>query len=75
MQIKVECYSGSRGDETPRRICIFKRKIEIIKVQDRWISPNHRYFKVLGDDDAVYTLSQDSRTWEWDLTFHSASID
>ena len=73
MKIKVKCYSGYRGEESPRQVWILKRKIEIKEVQDRWISPNHRYFKVLGDDDAVYTLRQDSRSLEWDLTFHSVS--
>ena len=50
MQIKVECYAGYRGAETPRVIWFKSRKIEIKKVLDRWLDPNHRYFKLLGDD-------------------------
>ena len=70
MQIKVECYAGYRGEETPRRIWIGDRKIKIQEVQDRWLAPNHRYFKVLGDDKAVYILRHDSKSWDWDLTFY-----
>jgi hypothetical protein len=70
MEIRVECYSGHRGEETPRRIWMGNRKIEIKKIQDRWLAPNHRYFKIEGDDDAIYILRHDSNSWEWDLTFY-----
>ncbi len=69
MDIKVECYAGYRGEETPRRIWLGDKKIEIREVQDRWLAPNHRYFKIVGDDDAVYILRHDSNTWDWELVF------
>jgi len=72
MRIRVECYAGYRGEETPRRIWMGNRKIEIKEVQDQWLSPDHRYFKILGDDNAVYILRHDSKSWEWDLTFYKA---
>jgi hypothetical protein len=51
-----------------------KRKIEIKEIQDQWLSPDHRYFKVLGDDNAVYILRHDSQSWNWDLTFYKAQL-
>ena len=72
MRIRVECYAGYRGEETPRRIMMGKRKIEIKEIQDQWLSPDHRYFKVLGDDNDVYILRHDSQSWNWDLTFYKA---
>ncbi len=72
MRIRVECYAGYRGEETPRRIWMGNRKIEIKEVQDQWLSPDHRYFKILGDDNAVYILRHDSKSWEWNLTFYKA---
>ena len=69
MEIRVEIYVGYRGQETPRRIFMGKRKIEVTDVQDRWLSPNHRYFKVHGDDNAVYILRHDPETEDWDLAF------
>jgi len=72
MRIRVECYAGYRGEETPRRIWMGNRKIEIKEVQDQWLSPDHRYFKILGDDNAVYILRHDSKSWDWDLTFYKA---
>jgi hypothetical protein len=70
MEIKVECYAGYRGEETPRNIWIGKRKIEVKEIQDRWLAPTHRYFKVLGDDNAIYILRHNSESWEWDMAFY-----
>ena len=69
MQIQVECYAGYRGEETPRRFRLGTKKIEVQQILDRWIAPDHRYFKVLGDDNAVYILRHDAESWNWELTF------
>ena len=68
--IKVECYSGYRGAETPRVIWFKSRKIEIKQVLDRWLDPNYRYFKLLGDDGDTYIIRHDMNTWVWELTFY-----
>ncbi len=69
MRIRVECYAGYRGEEVPRRFWIGNREIEIKKIEDRWIAPDHRYFKVLGDDNDIYILRHDSVSWDWELVF------
>ena len=73
MEIKVECYSGYRGEETPRFIIMASRKIEIKNIIDRWLAPDHRYFKILGDDHALYIIRHDTQTGGWELTFYQAS--
>jgi hypothetical protein len=75
MDIKVECYAGYRGEETPRNVWIGKRKIEVKEIQDRWLAPTHRYFKILGDDNAIYILRHSSESWEWDMTFYKQVED
>jgi len=69
MEIRVECYSGYRGEETPRRFWLDERRVEIREVADRWLDPEYRYFKVKGDDGATYILRHDSQTHAWELTF------
>ncbi len=64
MKIRVDCYSGYRGEETPLRFWLKERLIEINEVVDRWLDPEHRYFKVLGDDHSTYILRHDSITFE-----------
>jgi len=50
----VECYAGYRGEETPRRVGLAGAKIEIAEVVDRWLAPDHRYFKVREVDGDLY---------------------
>jgi hypothetical protein len=69
MEIRVECYAGYRGEETPKQIRLASRKIEIRDILDRWVAPDHRYFKILGDDGAVYIIRHDIESWKWELTF------
>lgn len=66
--LRVECYAGYRGEETPRRLFLGARKIEVIEVLDRWLAPDHRYFKIRGDDRGLYIIRHDTATGEWELT-------
>ncbi len=72
-QIEVKCYSGYRGEETPRLIFINKREISVIKILDMWLAPDHRYFRCLGSDDGVYILRYDENNCTWELTFYNES--
>jgi hypothetical protein len=69
MKVSVECYAGYRGEETPRRFWLGTRQIEVVEVLDRWLSPDHRYFKVRGNDTAVYILRHDADSGIWQMTF------
>ena len=70
MHIQVECYAGYRGEETPRHIRMATYKIKVKEIVDRWLSPDHRYFKILGDDDATYIIRHDTENWQWELVFY-----
>ena len=72
MQIKVECYAGYRGEETPRYIHMTTYRIEVREIVDRWLSPDHRYFKILGNDEATYIIRHDTANWQWDLVFYQS---
>lgn len=66
--MRVECYSGHRGDETPRALIIGARRVEVVDVLDRWIAPDHRYFKIKGDDGDIYIVRYANRSDSWELT-------
>jgi hypothetical protein len=68
--IHVECYAGHRGEETPRTLVIGDRRVEVIEVLDRWLAPDHRYFKLKGDDGDVYIVRCSEATHEWELTLY-----
>ena len=44
------------------------RAIVARKVLDAWIAPDHRYFKVKGDDGDVYIIRHDTNADVWELT-------
>lgn len=65
--VKVDCYAGYRGEESPQRFYLRDKPIAIKEILDRWLSPDHRYFKVRGEDEGIYILRHDTESWEWEL--------
>ncbi len=72
--IEVECYAGSKADESPRRFRWEGRDIEVGEVLDRWYQvesrpewPRADYFKVRGGDGREYLLKHDLESDEWFL--------
>jgi hypothetical protein len=68
MQLRVQCHAGHRGEEEPRAFDLGDRRIEVMEIIDRWISPDHRYFTVQAYDGSVYILRHDEAAGEWELT-------
>jgi len=66
--IRVECYAGYKEEELPRRFFLRSRKIEVADIVDRWLAPDHRYFKVRGEDGSLYIIRQDVVSGQWELT-------
>jgi hypothetical protein len=71
MRVDVECYAGYRAEETPRVLRFGDRRVRVIEVLDRWLAPDHRYFKLRGDDDAAYVVRYDTERDEWELAVAS----
>jgi hypothetical protein len=69
MKITVTCYSGYRVDESPTSIRLGSRVVTVREVADRWLAPDHRYFKCLGDDGGFYIIRQDMHALNWELVY------
>ena len=67
MKIKVECYSGYKGNESPIRFLLGDRSIEVEQVVDRWYGEHGSYFRVLGNDDNLYILKGPIEDGCWEL--------
>jgi hypothetical protein len=70
--VEVQCHAGYRGEETPRRFRLGEREIEITEVVDRWLAPDHRYFKVQDAEGDSYILRHDVSTHRWELAWFGA---
>lgn len=76
LTIRVECNAGYQGEETPRRFFMGAKCIEIEEVIDRWLAPEHCYFKVRGRENDIYILRHDELAHRWELTmFQSGKYD
>ena len=65
--VSVECYAGYRGEETPILFRLGDSPIGVDEVLDRWLAPDHRYFKV-RTAEGIYILRNDTTSNEWELT-------
>jgi hypothetical protein len=72
LPIGVECYSGHRGEQTPRTLMLGGRRIAVAEVLDAWLAPDHRYFKLRGADGDIYLVRHDERANTWELTMFRA---
>ena len=70
-RVRVECYSGYRGEETPRRFFYRDQRVDVLRVVDRWLSPDCRYFKLLALD-GTYILRHDMGHDSWNLALFTA---
>jgi len=68
--VRVDCYSGYRGEQEPRRFHFGRRAVEVSDILDRWLGPDHRYFKLLGSDGDTYILCHDVESHDWTLAFY-----
>lgn len=75
MKLKVECYAGYRGDEEPRAFALGERHLDVQAILDRWLAPDHRYFKVAASDGDTYILRHDDATGEWTLGAYRRGIE
>ncbi len=67
MEIRVESYAGYRDEQEPRAFWLGQRRIEVVELIDRWLSPEHRYFKVRAPDGDFYILRYDEARGIWEL--------
>ena len=74
MRAHVECYAGHRGDERPVRFQLGARTIEVQDVLDRWLAPDHRYFKV-QTAEGTYILRHSVIGDVWELTLFERSSE
>jgi hypothetical protein len=72
LAVGVECYAGHRGEQTPRTLILGDHRIAVAEVVDAWLAPDHRYFKLRGEDANTYLVRHDERSDTWELTMFLA---
>ena len=71
LPVAVDCEASDRGEPAPRAFAIGTRRLAVAEVLDRWLAPDHRYFKLRGDDGDTYILRHDMPTGAWELIVYA----
>ena len=66
LAVEVRCYAGYRGEESPRRVILADREIEVEAIVERWVEPRRRGFRV-RTAEGVLMLIQDLERDRWEL--------
>jgi hypothetical protein len=67
MTVRVECYSGYKGDQRPVKLQIGVQMVDVAEVEDRWYSPGGTYFRVLLANGERYVLRREDARDVWTL--------
>lgn len=65
--VKVDAYSGYKGEETPRAFTIEGHRLEVIEQVERWYTETHCCFRVQASDGRRYVLRYDLDLLRWEL--------
>ena len=67
--LEVKCNKNVKGEEIPCELFIDGQQINVLRVVDQWLAYDHRYFKIYGDDGALYMLRHEVATDSWEIIF------
>lgn len=68
MHVRVECYAGYKGAESPRRFVLGEREFTVMEIIDRWYGPDDACFRVRTRDGRVCLLRHTpGRGDDWSL--------
>ncbi len=67
MKVRVICHEGYKAQETPRAFLLGERRVDVVRVLDRWRGEDHEYVKLDGSDGARYILRYDRTLDEWEI--------
>jgi hypothetical protein len=72
MPIRVECYSGYRGEQEPLALLFGERRVAVRAVVDRWYSPSQRWIKVETEGGDTYIVRHDEASDQWELAAYTS---
>ena len=73
--LRVEAYSGYKGEETPRAFTHGGVRHTIEKVIARWYTEDSSFFRVQADDNHCYVLRYDLERLVWELVMREETTN
>lgn len=72
MQVSVETRENELGDREPYSFSVGRQALNVVSVLDRWLHPEHGYFKVQVGDGAIYILRLDVESACWEIALYES---
>lgn len=72
MLLHVASRAGASGDLEPFAFLVGDRRIDVVRVIDRWIGNDDSYYKIQASDLAIYILRFTASQTKWELTLFRA---
>lgn len=72
-KVRIISYSGYRGEETPKKILLPDKTIEVVEILSSWIEQGvegraiRRSFELRGGDGSIHKVFYDEKELEWFL--------
>jgi hypothetical protein len=66
--VRVQCYTGYKGDERPMRVHLGDRAMQVEAIEDRWYSPGATFFRVVVEGGDRYVLNREDGQDFWSLS-------
>jgi hypothetical protein len=67
-KVEVKCYSGHTYAERPQSFFWQNREHKISKIENEWLEPGNKFFRVVTEDEKVFELCYNVAQDEWRLT-------
>jgi hypothetical protein len=64
-QIQVKCYSGHTYAQRPESFLWQDKKYKITQVENEWLEPGKRFFRVVTEDEKVFQLCYNETQDQW----------
>ena len=65
VSIRVETYSGYKGDQEPTWVWLESERIEVIDIGDRWYDPGGSYFRLRTRNGLRLLIKHDNEDDTW----------
>jgi hypothetical protein len=65
VEVSVKCYSGYLYAEQPRSFVWHEGELQIESVEEAWLEPDKRLFKVVTLDRRLFELCYNEATDQW----------
>ena len=72
--VRVECYAGYKGEESPRAFVYVEKRYEVVEILDRWYEGGtdpqalrREYFRVKTAGGEIFLLRHTPRFQAWKI--------